>query len=161
MKSFKMYNHSPVNYDCPFCKVSQNRDFDSIYTKQEDVFYWDEDLTAFIGSHSWPKNHGNTIIISNEHFENIYDIPETILMKIATLSKKIAIAMKKEYGCDGISTRQHNEPAGNQDIWHFHYHIIPRFENDRLYERTKEKKLSDPIERSKFAAILRNHFKTR
>jgi histidine triad (HIT) family protein len=41
--------------------------------------------------------------------------------------------MKAAYHCDGISTRQHNEPAGNQDVWHYHLHVFPRYTDDQLY----------------------------
>ena len=41
--------------------------------------------------------------------------------------------MKAAYGCPGISTCQHNEPAGGQDVWHFHVHVFPRYLEDNLY----------------------------
>jgi len=41
--------------------------------------------------------------------------------------------MKQAWKCDGVSTRQHNEPAGNQDVWHYHMHVFPRWDNDDLY----------------------------
>ena len=41
--------------------------------------------------------------------------------------------MKTAFGCPGVSTRQHNEPAGNQDVWHYHVHVFPRWHGDRLY----------------------------
>jgi histidine triad (HIT) family protein len=47
--------------------------------------------------------------------------------------RRIAIAMRSAYGCDGVSTRQHNEPAGNQDAWHYHVHVFPRYAGDGLY----------------------------
>ena len=47
--------------------------------------------------------------------------------------RRIAIALKEAFGCDGTSTRQHNEPAGNQDLWHLHVHVFPRYDGDDLY----------------------------
>jgi len=32
--------------------------------------------------------------------------------------RRVALAMKQAYACNGVSTRQHNEPAGNQDVFH-------------------------------------------
>jgi diadenosine tetraphosphate (Ap4A) HIT family hydrolase len=43
--------------------------------------------------------------------------------------------MKDAYRCDGVSTRQHNEPAGDQDVWHLHVHVLPRHQGDQLYLR--------------------------
>jgi histidine triad (HIT) family protein len=45
----------------------------------------------------------------------------------------MAVAIRSTYGCDGISTRQHNEPAGYQDVWHYHVHVFPRYTDDLLY----------------------------
>ena len=45
----------------------------------------------------------------------------------------MALTMKVVYSCDGISTRQHNEPAGNQDVWHYHLHVTPRYKDDVFY----------------------------
>ncbi|GAB4144399.1 MAG: HIT family protein [Patescibacteria group bacterium] len=150
-----MYNHSPEGYSCPFCKVAQGIEDNDVYTKQNDIIYQDSYLTAFVSSHSWPSNPGNVIIIPNQHFENVFDLDDEIGAKIHSLSKRIAISMKKVYRCDGISFRQHNEPAGNQDVWHYHYHVIPRFEGDNLYIKHLQKYLTDSTQRQKYAKSLR------
>jgi hypothetical protein len=48
--------------------------------------------------------------------------------------------------------RQHNEPAGNQDLWHLHVHVFPRFEGDNLYGSWYRESTFD--ERLDFAARL-------
>ena len=95
------------------------------------------------------------IIISNEHFENIYDLPTRYVIDIHRIAKIIALAMKVVYSCDGISTRQHNEPAGNQDVWHYHMHITPRYNDDQFYITQREFMPSG--ERAKHAERLRIH----
>jgi histidine triad (HIT) family protein len=70
------------------------------------------------------------------------------------VAKSLAIAMKKIYACDGVSTRQHNEPAGNQDVWHYHLHVTPRYENDNFYGAQREFMAS--YERAKHAEALKN-----
>jgi histidine triad (HIT) family protein len=97
-------------------------------------------------------------VIPNEHFENIYDISDDAIAEVYKVAKKIAVAIRASYDCDGTSTRQHNEPAGDQDLWHFHVHVFPRYEGDRLI-------LSDRIsinaaERAPYAKKLRTYFKT-
>jgi histidine triad (HIT) family protein len=41
--------------------------------------------------------------------------------------------MMSAFRCQGISTRQHNGPAGDQDVWHYHLHVFPRVRDDGLY----------------------------
>ena len=54
---------------------------------------------------------------------------------------------------DGTSTRQHNEPAGNQDVWHYHVHLFPRYEGDALYASGRA--LMPVQDRARYAARLR------
>lgn len=61
--------------------------------------------------------------------------------------------MKQAFGCDGVSTRQHNEPAGDQDVWHFHLHVFPRWTGDDLYRSFGA--AADPAELRRRAGQLR------
>jgi histidine triad (HIT) family protein len=152
-----MFNHEPKDYICPLCLLIK-KDYKNQLTKLSDIVYEDKNITAFMCPKHWGDVRGNVMVISNIHYENLYDIPDDLLGKINIVAKKIAIAMKKAYDCDGISTRQHNETAGNQDIWHFHLHVIPRYKNDRLYQRHDEKYWSTPEERKPYADKLRKYF---
>lgn len=154
-----MYNHEPENYKCPLCLLARGIESDEVYSKQADIIYKDENVTAFISSHWWPNNKGHVIIIPNKHFENIYDLPDDLSCKIHKLEKEVSLALKQTYNCDGVSSRQHNEPAGNQDVWHYHLHIFPRYDNDNLYINHLQKRKTEPEERFPYAEKLRNYFK--
>ena len=126
-----MYNHAPENYDCPFCRLARGLATDR--SSQDDVICRDDTVTAFVASAWWPNNHGHVLIVPNEHYENVYDLPPELGTPIQRMTQRLALAFKMTYGCDGVSTRQHNEPAGNQDVWHYHLHVFPRYRNDNLY----------------------------
>ncbi|HEY5220703.1 MAG TPA: HIT family protein [Candidatus Paceibacterota bacterium] len=132
-----MYNHEPKNYLCPLCQVARGESTER-GSQEEDVVYRDKLITIFIAGKWWRSNPGHVIIIPNRHIENLYDLSEEIGNAIFAASKKVAIAFKKAYQCDGVSTRQHNEPGGNQDVWHYHLHVFPRYEGDDLYLRHKD-----------------------
>ena len=70
------------------------------------------------------------------------------------LVQRVAVAMRAAYACDGISVRQHNEPAGGQDVWHLHVHVFPRYDGDRLYERNLEARWVATDERAGYARAL-------
>jgi histidine triad (HIT) family protein len=154
-----MYNHTPEHYDCPFCKVADN-DFTnpSVSTKAQDIVLQTSLVTAFLSSHWWPNNPGHVLIIPNKHFENIYDLPKEYAAEIHELAQKIALAFKAVYHCDGVSTRQHNEPAGNQEVWHYHLHVFPRYHSDDLYTLFWERELTSPEQRLPYARKLRDYF---
>lgn len=152
-----MYNHAPDNYICPFCQVAQGIENQFIHTKQSDIVYQDEYITAFINAGFFENNKGNVIIIPNDHYENIYDLPDDISAKIHKLEREVAIALKEVYQCDGVSSRQHNEPYGNQEVWHYHLHVFPRYKDDNLYSSGRV--YSKPEERIKYAHGLKEYFK--
>lgn len=151
-----MFSHAPDDYECFLCLIVQGSLKPS--TQPEDVFWRTEHVTAFIGSHWWPNNPGHVIIVPNTHFEALYDIPPSVGAAIFEASRQVAIALKLVYGCDGTSTRQHNEPAGYQEIYHYHLHVFPRYKNDYLYDLTFQRRESKPAERFPYAEKLRAYF---
>ncbi len=111
-----MYNHAPPDYRCPFCVIAAGQEAEYCYTIGDDVVLRTEHVTGFISSHWWPRNAGHVILIPNAHYENIYDLPGLYGARLFQASRDVAIALKEAYGCDGVSTRQHNEPAGMQEV---------------------------------------------
>jgi histidine triad (HIT) family protein len=151
-----MYNHAPLGYICPFCQFLQGTEDIHGELHQTDIVFQTPDITAFMATRKHPNNQGHVLIIPNQHFENIFDLPAEISAKIHVLSREVALAMKSEYGCDGIMLRQHNEPAGDQNIWHYHLHVIPRYQNDDFHHARKSP--FDVGERAQYARKLRNWF---
>ena len=149
-----MYEHAPLDYVCPFCLIAKNLSTE-IDGQEDDVVFRDDTTTAFISAKWWRKNPGHVIVIPNEHIENLYDMPESIGHALFETSKKIAFALKATYACDGISTRQHNEPAGGQSLWHYHQHVFPRYKGDDLYLNHKDTYAPSASERRPYADKLK------
>ncbi len=153
-----MYNHAPEGYVCLFCVVARGEENEWVYTKKSDVIYRDEKITALVSSHWWPRNPGHVLIIPNEHIENLYDLPDEFSDAIHRFSKRVAIAFKEAYGAEGVSLRQHNEPAGSQEVWHYHLHLVPRYRDDRLWHNHGKMILASSEERAPYAKKLREYF---
>jgi histidine triad (HIT) family protein len=151
-----MFTHAPEGYNCLLCGIVHGSREPS--SQPEDVIWRTEHITAFIGSHWWPNNPGHVIIIPNIHYEALYDIPPEVGAAIFEGSRQVAIALKHVYQCDGTSTRQHNEPAGYQEVFHYHLHIFPRYHHDFLYDLTFQRRHTAPEERLPYAQKLRKYF---
>jgi histidine triad (HIT) family protein len=95
------------------------------------------------------------IVVPNEHFADLYTLPEEELGAVYATAKRIAIALLEARGCDGTSTRQHNGSGAGQDVFHFHVHVFPRFAGDGLYARDAEFRWASPEERATYADRLR------
>ncbi len=150
-----VYSHEPDDYQCPICDIACGADNPDGWTTQAEVLIRNESVVPWINAQWWPKNHGAVLISPVRHFENIYYLPPELAVGIQTAARFVSLAMKQCYGCDGVSTRQHNEPAGNQEVWHYHLHVFPRYVGDRLYERQKEKERFPISERVAYAQRLR------
>lgn len=146
------HSHAPPGYQCPFCLLLNKIENDQVYSRQSDIVYQDDRVTAFVASHQYKGNWPNILVIPNEHYENVYELPAAYGTDIHNGVKKVALALKAVYNCDGISTRQHNEPAGSQDVWHYHMHVTPRFNKDRFYIRASFIKRFMPLEERKLLA---------
>jgi histidine triad (HIT) family protein len=109
--------------NCIFCKIVKKQ-------APASIIYEDQTVLAFLDLR--PVNEGHTLVIPKSHYETIYDIPEDLIGKVHQKAKQIAVAVKKTVNAQGISIIQQNERAANQDIFHFHIHVIPRFEGQKL-----------------------------
>jgi len=152
-----LYNHAPNDYVCPFCLLVQGIENERNELRRTDVVYQNEQVTAFIALRKWANNPGHVLIVPNAHFENIYDLPLEIATEIHKVAKAVAITMKEVHACDGILIRQHNEPAGEQKIWHYHLHTIPRYKNDNFHLGKKQPFPAQ--EREEYALRLRAKLK--
>jgi histidine triad (HIT) family protein len=126
-----VYNHAPAGYDCPFCRLAGGGDTGP--TDQDDVIYRDHEVIAFMSLHWRVNNPGHVLVVPVAHHENIYDVPPDLGTALQRTIREVALAMKAAYRCDGVSIAQHNEPHGNQDVWHYHVHVFPRYKDDDLY----------------------------
>ena len=92
--------------------------------------YEDEDVLVFMDIA--PANPGHTLVIPKQHYRNIFDMPTEIGSKIMQAAILIANAIRTALKPDGLNLFQSNEAAGFQTVFHFHLHLIPRWEGDPL-----------------------------
>ncbi len=148
-----MQSHQPAGYSCPFCKLVAGGETE--WTRRSDIVWSDDATTAFVAAKWWETNPAHVLVVPNDHFENLYEIPDATLAAVYATAKRMALALKAAYGCDGTSTRQHNEPGGGQDVWHFHVHVYPRSLDDGLYANHDRVRWADVGERAPYAERLR------
>ncbi|MGM7696961.1 HIT family protein [Microbacterium sp. A84] len=120
-----------------------------------DVIAVTEHAFARIAPKWWPGNPGSVLVIPRLHVENIYALSPADGFALWELVQRVAGSIRSSYECEGTSIRQHNEPAGDQDVWHLHVHVFPRYEDDRLYLRHEESQWVSPADREPYALKLR------
>lgn len=148
-----MFGHEPAGYGCPFCALVAG--VDSEVSDQQDIVARTDEAVAFIAARWWPNNHGHVLVVPTEHHESLYDLPAPCGHAVHDLVQRVAVALRQTYGCDGTSTRQHNEPEGGQDVWHYHVHVFPRYKGDDLYSSKPYPEFVAARDRRPFANKLR------
>lgn len=120
--------------ECIFCKIAGGEIPSS-------TVYEDEDFRVILDL--GPATKGHALILPKNHFANLFEIPEDMDAKAFILAKKIAKKMKDVFGCDGVNIVQNNGVAAGQTVFHFHIHLIPRYEGDHAGVTWKPGTLTD------------------
>lgn len=147
--------NAPEDYVCPICIGLSGVENDDTLMHQSDIFYKDDLVTGFINSFSLGGITGNALIIPNKHFEHIYELPTEYGHRVFEVLQRTALAMKRAYRCDGITTLQCNEPAGWQHAFHYHHHAMQRYDNDDFMSKMLSKTVVLKEEKAIYAAKLK------
>ena len=110
-----------MDTNCIFCKLASN-DIPS------HKIYEDDDFLVFLDV--FPSSLGHTLIIPKAHFESIFNIPENTAVNLQRLVVRTAAALKSSLGTSHINILQNNGKSAGQTVFHYHVHLIPRYEND-------------------------------
>lgn len=115
--------------------------------------YEDEDTFAFLDIN--PVNLGHVLIIPKKFYRNVLDIEEKDWGLLMETVRKIAVAVKAATKADGINVYMNNEPAGGQEVFHAHVHVIPRFNGDGMLSKAKHTEYKEG-EQEKYGEMIRN-----
>ena len=107
--------------DCIFCKLANG-------VFPTNSIYEDEDFNVILDLA--PASKGHALILPKQHADNLYELPDETAGKVFVLAKKLAKTMTEKLGCDGLNVVQNNGIVAGQTVFHFHMHLIPRYEND-------------------------------
>lgn len=108
--------------NCIFCKLANGE----IPTMS---LYEDEDFNVIFDA--GPATSGHALILPKDHYKNVFEIEEEVQAKAYKLAKKLAPVLTDVFGADGLNILQNNNEAAGQTVFHFHIHLIPRYNGDK------------------------------
>ena len=109
--------------DCIFCAIAEG-------VIPATKVYEEDQILAFMDIN--PANPGHLLVIPKRHYRNIFDINTEMAGKIMQVGTQLARAIKTALNPDGLNLLQSSESAAFQTVFHFHLHLIPRWEDDSL-----------------------------
>ena len=116
------------NDNCIFCKLANG-------IIPTNTVYENEDFRVILDAS--PATKGHALIIPKEHYANIYEMDSELLGKAAKLAQTVIQKETPKLACDGYNVLQNNGETAGQTVFHFHIHLIPRYEGDDAADMLK------------------------
>ena len=109
--------------DCIFCSIVAG----DLPSERVDE---DQHTVAFMDITPCPRGHAR--VVPGRHSRNLYEIDDEDLHRTAAAARRLALRMRDGLGCEGINLLNSCEAAAWQTVFHFHVHVIPRYDGDPL-----------------------------
>ena len=109
--------------DCLFCKIVAGE-------VPSTRVHEDERTIAFMDIN--PATRGHLLVIPREHATDLRDIPAEDLHACLDVGQRLARTMEDKLGADGVNLLNSCGRSAWQTVFHFHLHVIPRYDNDPL-----------------------------
>ena len=109
--------------NCIFCKIIGGE-------IPSNTIYEDDEFKVILDAS--PASKGHALILPKEHYADIYEIDEKTAGHAMQLAKKLAKHMTDVLKCDGFNIVQNNGECAGQTVFHFHMHLIPRYNGDSV-----------------------------
>ncbi|MGP6088798.1 HIT family protein [Antarctobacter jejuensis] len=92
--------------------------------------YEDDDTFCFMDI--FPRADGHSLIIPKTPCRNLLDASADQLSSVVATTQKVAQAAMRALQADGVTVQQFNEGPGGQEVFHLHFHVLPRWEGVSL-----------------------------
>ena len=113
----------PADPDCVFCKILAGELPGTIVDE-------DERTVSFMDIN--PGTRGHALVIPREHAKDLLTIDPEDLSAVAVAAQRLARKAKDNLGAAGVNLVNSCGSAAWQTVFHFHVHVIPRYEDDPL-----------------------------
>lgn len=90
----------------------------------------DKDTLAFMDI--MPRSEGHCLVIPKAPARNLLDADPASLANVIAVTQRVAQAAMRAFAADGVTVMQFNEPAAGQEVYHLHFHVIPRFDGVKM-----------------------------
>ena len=122
------------------------------------IVYEDELVIAFLDIVQATKGH--TLVVPKTEYSDIFDVPEDVLLHVMRVAQKVSKAISIAFQPEGMNILSNNGAVAGQTVFHFHLHLIPRYQREEikisLKNNMSDLNTNDYKERARFikAALL-------
>ncbi len=125
---------------CVFCGIVRRQVHAYVLTE-------DEQVIVFLSLENHP------LVVPKQHIPDIYALDEATGAAIMRTTIAVARAVRAAMACEGITLVQANEPAGGQDVFHFHLHVYPRWHAVDFGAQQTDTRIGEAVKRETLRKI--------
>ena len=109
--------------DCMFCRIVSG-------DIPAEIVDSDEHTVAFMDIN--PATRGHALVVPRTHATDLMDVSDEDLERTMTAARRLARRMEETLKPDGYNILNSCRQAAWQTIFHYHLHVIPRYDDDPL-----------------------------
>lgn len=111
--------------DCVFCEIVAGRE-------EASIVFEDDTTLAFMDISQFADGH--VLVVPREHYTDQLHVPDDVAAALGIATKRVARAVDATFRPAGLTLWQSVRAAGGQDVFHLHWHVMPRSTGDGLLE---------------------------
>ena len=131
---------------CPFCSIIDG-------LADAEILYETRDSVAFLDIN--PINYGHALVVSREHYPDFLSLPDEVLTDLTNTLRIVTHAIVGSVRPAGFNIFNNNGLAAGQSVFHFHFHVAPRYDGDGLKIRPSVKVYESPEHMAEYAKMIR------
>lgn len=135
---------------CPFCRIVTGK-------AGAEILYEGPESMAFLDIN--PINYGHALIVSREHFTDFNDLPDDVLTEMMRSLRIVSRAVVESMHPAGFNIFNNNGVAAGQSVFHFHFHVAPRYDDDGLKFKPHQRAYESPEQMKEYANLIRGKIK--
>jgi histidine triad (HIT) family protein len=118
--------------NCVFCEIIEGK-------SPVSIVYEDDKIIVFPTTE--PVNASHMLIVPKVHAPYLADLDEETTLHVVKIARKVSEAIRlSKYACEGINWFLADGEAAEQEVFHFHFHVYPRYKDDGFgfkYDKSK------------------------
>jgi histidine triad (HIT) family protein len=144
--------HQQRDQECPFCQIVAG-------AKSAACIYENNDALAFLPPS--PAAIGHTLIIPKAHVRDLWHADMSTLVPITEATLVISKALRRAFDPDGLNLINSTGAAASQTIFHIHFHLVPRWDGDRIQDFWPHSEVLPLSETARIADEIRRNIEPR
>lgn len=108
---------------CVFCDIVAG-------AREQEIVFSDDMVVALLCEP--PATWGHTLVVTRAHRQDIWVVESEETAAAMEVARRLAHVMRGDLDAVGVNLRQNSGRAAGQDVFHFHFHVVPRYEDDTV-----------------------------